>query len=135
MKSDDYFAGHFDGEGTLGLERNGVNRWRLRIAVCQCHRAVLYEYRERFGGRVRLKQKRKDKHRTQWVWVLDSQADVLRFLEAIENRTMEKREQIKLGLEWIRRRMALNRATDEFRDFGNRIAKELATLKHIDGAS
>lgn len=112
--SDEYFAGHFDGEGCIGLYwnkgapdmryRSGKRPgcWVRRVSVSACYRPILDEYADRFGGTVRRMRAASGNRRTKWEWAVQSMDEIEEILEALEPSLHEKREQAQLMLAAIR---------------------------------
>jgi hypothetical protein len=131
MPSIEYFAGHFDGEGCLSMERHG-NGWRLLASVKACHLPVLDFYKATFGGTVRQRAAGAT-HKMLWEWYTHNQSQLLNFLEAIGPFALEKKPQIHVALEWLRARKAFpkHRVPHSFIVYGNQCASFLMQLKRV----
>lgn len=131
MPGIEYFAGHFDGEGFLGMKRHN-NGWRLVVSVKVCHLPVLEYYKATFGGMIR---QRPDgaKNKMLWDWSLHNQPQLLSFLEAIEPFSLEKKPQILVAIQWLHARQAFPkyRVPRTFIEYGNQCAAELSRLKRL----
>ncbi len=114
----EYLAGFFDGEGSL---MRVTNSWRWRIAITQGTSGVLYDVRRMTGiGQVHRSKLRNSKWSPSWVYTVNRQRDVLRFLRLIAPHVVIKRElidvavyeteretlRIRLHREWLRVRDA-----------------------------
>ena len=134
MLSNQYIAGLFDGEGSVGIYRksNKCSRrgWCFYLLVqikLKYGTDVLYEIQKRFGGYVR---RRRD---GQVCWRCESML-ALNFLNAIKDYSRIKQAQILLAIEFQERkhnRVGKDLSDEEF-DWQAAVAKTLKWLKRSD---
>lgn len=106
-----YIAGFFDGEGSVSIARQRANGkadyHKVIVTLSQRakHRDVLDRVASDYGGRV-LVVSQKTRVSQNWAenakWQLQAKSEIERFLSAIEPYVIVKREQVRLGLEFIR---------------------------------
>jgi hypothetical protein len=109
-----YAAGLFDGEGYVGLAKDGA-RLRLRLEVSGCYKPALEKLAERWGGIV-YKDKRKDPAwRTEWKWHLGGRGDIAHFLSEVQPYLLEKRSQVGLVLAMLGGNVSREMADAELR--------------------
>jgi hypothetical protein len=108
----EYLAGFFDGEGSL---MRVTNSWRWRIAVTQATAGVLYDVRRMTGiGQVHRSKLRNSKWSPSWVYTVNRQRDVLRFLRLIAPHVIVKRGLIDTAVYEIEREMLRIRLRKEW---------------------
>lgn len=97
-----YITAFFDAEGSIGIDKYYV----LRVIINQAYKPVLEKIDKEFktvsGIKVHSKEgydKRGVHHKGAWCWRLNSN-DAISFLEYIYTYSIEKRHQIKLGIEY-----------------------------------
>ncbi len=97
-----YFAGLFDGEGTVGLYEMGAGQWSLRVAISMTDpRPVGLLYREYPEGKFYSKSyKNRPETRPYYVFGLHG-THTERFLREIEPYVILKQDQIKLGRSFL----------------------------------
>jgi hypothetical protein len=132
-----YLAGFFDGEGSVTIARvraNGLSDYhKIVVAVGQRakYREVLDRIQAEFGGYVMLRQQ-ESRVRHLWaehaVWQLQDKRGIERFLAAIQPHSMVKREQIRIGLEFVQTFTAAARARDSL----GRIRGKVLTSEEIE---
>lgn len=97
--SDQYFAGLFDGEGTLRISFNRT-QYQLFISLGMTDEVPVQALKERFGGWVEL---RSNSHNPNWspvwIWRGSSKAAIC-FLDATEQFLITKAPQAKLAREF-----------------------------------
>jgi len=109
-----YAAGLFDGEGYVGLSKDGP-RLRLRLEVSGCFKPALEKLARRWGGAV-YRDKRKDPAwRTEWKWNLNGRGDIARFCSEVQPYLLEKREQVGLVLAMLGGNVSREMADAELR--------------------
>jgi len=87
-----YWAGFFDGEGSVSINSDG----RVRISITQKSRPVLELAMEQYGGRI------SDTHGVDTsAWVVDAAKYVKAFLTDIYPHSVVKRAEIEVGLEAV----------------------------------
>jgi hypothetical protein len=85
----EYFAGIFDAEGTLSLQKNGA----FPISLEMANPDIPYLFYENFDGSVYTRQ-RKDRKQT-WTWKINSvNEQAINFLKSIHPYSLVKKEQI-----------------------------------------
>lgn len=93
--SDEYAAGFFDGEGTVGMYKNGLSSYRLQALVVQKNPAVLCEFQEKYGGIVSGPSNGK------YTWSASSSSNIHQFLLAIRPYVIEKAAQVELAIQYL----------------------------------
>jgi hypothetical protein len=93
----EYWAGFFDGEGSIGLYRNGNGVWHLRTQLTQNQSAastqVLGCMRDKFGGNISLRGTRA------YNWQLNS-AGAAHFLAELLPYLKLKFDQARVAVTW-----------------------------------
>lgn len=110
-----YFAGLFDGEGTIGVYGNGSrpsgkrDYWMCRLSIVGIYRPSIVEAHARWGGGFG-KQKRQALQRTPaghydpklcrqgWRWTLTHRHKIHAFLTDVLPYLREKRQQVEVAL-------------------------------------
>lgn len=94
-----YFAGLFDGEGTVGVHcsRKGLNSpsHTMRVSLAKTFEMTLLNLKEAFGGNITAIKR--PGFRQAWIWTLSSQK-AASFLESIRQFVRVKRPQVELAL-------------------------------------
>ncbi|MHC5939268.1 hypothetical protein [Nostoc sp.] len=131
MLPDAYFAGHFDGEGCLRMEKHH-KIWRLRISVRGAHKPVIEAYKEKFGGSI-MPRPDASTNKLLWDWYMVHQGNCLIFINSVLPFSMEKKEQLAIAKEWLNLRMAgnLRHPSQDLRDFGESCSIKMSELKKI----
>jgi len=137
--TNEYFAGHFDGEGYYFLYFTKQNYWQIGVAVGQCYYPILERYKERFGGHI-VSHRPKDKNKKlQHCWSRRSKDSVLSFLTAIEPFSHEKHKQILVLISWVKERQKVsttgrkgNELPESFHEYSQMCVAELKQLKKIE---
>lgn len=126
-----YFAGHFDGEGTIGMRSNGKS-FKLAIAVTNGYKPVLEKYQACFGGSVY--QSRNGTNKTLWFWRLTGYYACLNFMDCVLPFVMEKREQLQVARDFAVKRIeaSVTQPTDDIRQLGSDCHMKLQQLKKFD---
>lgn len=94
MPSNEYWAGFFDGEGSVSISHRG----NVQIKIAQKYPEILMLAKEQFGGNVGKKDR---KYMAGYHWTLCGKEKMSVFLKSIHPHTIVKREDISLGLEVI----------------------------------
>lgn len=96
-----YFAGFFDGEGTIsaGVTKRGMAKFS--VEVFQVRRAILDALCELFGGKVRVAREARGRQRRTHAWCLSGDG-AERFLRTILPHLRVKRREAELALEFRR---------------------------------
>lgn len=93
----EYCAGFFDGEGSIGLYRNGNGVWHLRTQVTQNQNAASTQLlgclRDKFGGNICLRGE------GAYNWQLNS-AVAARFLTELLPHLKLKLDQARVAVSW-----------------------------------
>jgi len=122
-RGDAYYAGFFDGEGSISIVRRKPHGHILHVDVGQVDRRPLDALKTRFGGTVQRQARHSYGQRDLWYWKVSARS-ALPFLEAVLPHLIVKREQAELALAFQRRRLqgadrrnagvvAVHRAADE----------------------
>ena len=76
--------------------------FRIVIGLSNTVPGVLYSIQEMFGGDICVSNRKKaTHHKTVWAWKVSGREVATRFLLAIEPYVIVKKEQVKLGLEYL----------------------------------
>jgi hypothetical protein len=131
-----YFAGHFDGDGCVGLYKHShSNTYTPVVAVRIAHKPVLDEYAKYFGRKVLDGYKAGLGDLKMWRWTLNGLADCLYFLKTLEPYLIEKKEQVVLTIEWLEwrlRKPSKMRYTQDSIEYSERLAQRIKSLKSVD---
>lgn len=104
MISDEYTAGFFDGEGSVGCSLGGGDGGKiptLRVTVSNTYLPVLEELHASYGGRIyRQKPVDASRHKVIWKWCLESTREVFIFLRAISPYLRVKQDVVNIVLEY-----------------------------------
>jgi len=95
-----YFAGYFDGDGSVDLRRKSAT-WHLAIAFNQTRPEALLRLHAVYGGTLQLREKHPPR-RHQLKWALTKREAVLAFLRDVQPFLLEKRREVALLLERYR---------------------------------
>ena len=99
----DYIAGFFDGEGSVGIYRNGQRSWHLRTQLTQnidrSTTALLSELRQRFGGNLATMRSPIYRASVAYNWQLNG-AVAAAFLREVLPYLRLKREQADFAIAW-----------------------------------
>lgn len=91
-RSNDYIAGFFDGDGCVQIGNDYV----LNVSIENKNFNILKYIQNFFGGSIY-----EDKKKCTWIWQIQS-SNSLEFLETIKHYMIEKEEQIKMAIEYLR---------------------------------
>lgn len=135
-----YVAGYIDGEGCIRAtkQRNG-NAHGVHVFITNTYLPFLKELEETFGGKVTIRNKQNERHKTIFQWRLSDRDSILRFLKAILPFIREKKKQAELLIEYcelpiLRSNRYSNNydKTIEARNKRINLAEEISALKKID---
>lgn len=141
MLSAAYIAGFFDGEGCIGIYKNGKQSHHLRIQLVQNKSAKVTEafilLQAHFGGS--FKGHNSPNGRQRYNWQLNSDKAVA-FLQMILPHLIIKRQQAEFALAWHKSRPSLKRDAKgrmtthapEQKAFDEKVATLLSALKKDD---
>jgi hypothetical protein len=93
--TDDYFAGLFDGEGTLRISFNG-KQYQLLASLGMTDRRPIDALHARFGGWIENRSNEGTGWKPVFIWRASSSGAVA-LLNAIENSLLVKQEQAKIA--------------------------------------
>lgn len=103
MSKAEYYAGFFDGGGSIGIYRNGSGVWHLRTQLTQnvgpAARDLLVELRGLYGGNLSLLQEGSVRKRAAFNWQLNS-ATAAAFLREIRPFLRLRAEQADVAMAW-----------------------------------
>lgn len=112
MMSDQYFAGLFDGEGSIGARMHWVrpngkysyHRLQINLSIGQAHATLplLMSIQAQYGGRMYTQKKREVSYQDQSRIIWSALNDMKSILCKIEPHLIGKREQAKLALWWLK---------------------------------
>lgn len=112
MLKDEWIAGFFDGEGSIGIYRNGQRTFHLRTQITQnasaATKEVLSALQNRFGGN--LARMRGDIYRGKMAfnWQLNGNVAAA-FLGVVLPHLRLKREQAEVAIAWQRQHLPPSR--------------------------
>jgi len=89
MKSDEYFAGLFDGEGSVSMSLRKDGYIGITVAIVMCDRAPVLACFERFGGSFEDGKYKTKTGRSVFRWVV-SNADAAEALEVLSSLCLVK---------------------------------------------
>lgn len=124
-----YFAGHFDGEGYISMQRRkqGIIP-RIVIGVKCTYRPILDMYAERFGGFVHFSHPGVNK--TLYSWHVKNFCEMLSFLQAVEPFLLEKQEQARCAINYLQQRLDCESHRNSLPEHIRALAFETQTLLH-----
>lgn len=100
-----YFAGFFDGEGCIQIEKSitkGTNtHYALRVSIEHTFIPVLELLRDAYGGGIVVAKKNMPHYKQKYVWKLNGR-DAHRFILDITPYLWEKKPQALLADEYVR---------------------------------
>lgn len=91
IMTDDYFAGLFDGEGTLRISYNG-QQYQLLISLGMTDERPVQAIKDRFGGWVELRTNEGTAWKPVHIW-RGSSKTAIAFLDAVEHALVVKKKQ------------------------------------------
>ena len=111
LRTEEYFAGLFDGEGTIGIYAVHKNNWCARLALVGTYKPMIEECQKFFKvGSIRT-QKRQVTHKTPtkeyayckqgWRWLVANKKDIKYILEKIAPFLIEKKDQVEIVLSYL----------------------------------
>ncbi len=135
-----YIAGYIDGEGCIrATKQSNGNAHGVHVFITNTYLPLLLEIKNNFGGKVSIRSKSSDKHRTVFQWRISRRKDIKLFLTIILPFLKEKREQAKLMLEYcdlpiLRSNRYSNNYADVLLARQKRIdlSEKISNLKKID---
>ena len=95
--SSEYFAGFFDGDGSMGIYYGGKGAVRMCIAT-NTYLPVLELYMDKYGGRINDKLPIRGQRKKCYQWTIGAKAAIRTFLEDIEPHLVEKKIQAQVML-------------------------------------
>lgn len=130
-----YVAGFFDGEGSVGLYKNGNGKYYLRSQLAQnvnCFSKQLFsELKAAFGGNVSVQT---TTHGEKFNWQLSGDK-LIKFLRELRPHLRFKHEQVDVGLLWkenqkpIQRDVSTGRILPGVDPFGEKAGDLIKRLK------
>lgn len=129
-----YLSGHFDGEGCIRLSKkySGNLRHQLTIAVSSANKPSLELYQKHFNGKIR--DKKHFTNKPMFIWQIRKQEDVFNFIESVLPFSIEKKDQLLLGKEWIEKRQneaKTVKLSNDFLLFSEMAADKFKQLKKL----
>ena len=107
MFSSEYLAGFFDGEGSVGIYRNGKGAWHLRTQVTQnitkWSKELFTDLVERHGGNLSAMRSPAYRRGAAYNWQTNG-AVAVAFLHTILPSLRAKKEQVQLAIAWYDQR-------------------------------
>ena len=111
-----YLAGIVEGEGTIGIEKGKIDKYRknhkyiLRLQVVNTDKRLLNWLKENYGGTVDIKSEAKENWRRVYQWRLGSKR-AYTLLKCMRPYLVFKKEQADLAIEFYQ--MTLRRIQSE----------------------
>lgn len=147
-----YFAGYFDGEGCVYLQRppkserhKPLARWPLRVELNQTQEHTVLEIHRVYGGSLTLDRleyadgstssRYSPKHRPFIKWMLAQTEAVVCFLRDIQSFLREKKAQVDLSLERFRTYLSPEEGQalyEELRNLKRRSLCPQAIARHVE---
>lgn len=106
MISNDYLAGFFDADGSVGIYNRTKTSYQVNISIANSGhhgRIICNEIKNRFGGSVVEAKSKKSTHRNVFWWRCSSTPKVKEFLEEITPHLIIKKDQALATLEFVDR--------------------------------
>lgn len=97
-----YFAGYFDGDGTITMRKHRMGHRYPVISFGQTRPNVVVALHEIYGGSLTLRDGENEKRRARLQWQLSQHGAVTAFLEDISDFTIEKKSGVASALAWCR---------------------------------
>lgn len=119
------FAGFFDSEGMVRINENRGSS-KLHASIENSNFPILDKYCKTFGGSIGDPKINKN-YKITWLWSITA-SNALNFLEQIHPYILEKREQIKLAIEFQNRRID-GTLTQEKAEY---LYRKIMELKHVE---
>jgi len=129
-----YFAGYFDGEGCVYVDKRSYRHsrntdyghWPLHVTFKQTVPGVVQSMRKLYGGHLRIEipAPERPKFRISLKWDLTRTVDALRFLRDIQPFVREKRPQVDLVLQKYKTPMNTQEGTE--------LREILSAMKHVE---
>lgn len=138
MKSLEYLAGLFDGEGCIkacnyaNKKKCGSYRyWGIRVEVANTELKLVECFKERFGGCIyTIPDNRKPQYKVLYRWCLPSQL-ARDFLEAIEPYLLgSKKKQAQLAVALQDTKPGKHKKPHGFETMQSKLANTIKVLKH-----
>ena len=131
-----YFAGHFDGEGSVLMALTRRARAHLRVSLTGAHLPTLQLYRRYFGGGIAVHGKKENlpaHYRATSCWQLTNISDCFAFLSTISPYAVEKKEQIETALRWLRERGRFSKSarSDALYELAQQTRERLKELRRV----
>ena len=136
MKKTDmaYFAGIFDGEGTVTLvkaQESSQERqtYHIRVQVVSTDEWLCQQLRFSFGGSVALHRKTEGNHKPAYRW-LATRTVATKFLVAIYSYSHLKRQRIDLALKFMAHKTKGGYKSQEYIDIEHDFKTLMLTMNH-----
>jgi hypothetical protein len=129
-----YLSGHFDGEGCIrfGVKSKERSMHRLSVSVSSANKKSLEMYCKYFNGKVVPKKHFTNK--PMFLWTIVNTEDMYNFILSVNPFSIEKKEQLELGLEYIEKRKYLGKTrtlSSDFIEYVNRLSLKMKELKRL----
>ena len=95
-----YLVGFFDGEGSVGIYKDGHGNYYCKVSVVNTFLPILKEYKEAFGGSIYKHISKEENHRQAWTWQIAGQS-ARPFLTTILPLLKEKFGQVQIALDFL----------------------------------
>lgn len=137
MKKTDmaYFAGIFDGEGTVTLAKTQISSpkqkltYQVRVQVVSTDEWLCQQLRFSFGGTVMPHRVTEGNHKPAYRW-LATRVVAKRFMLAILPFSHLKRQRIELALKFLEHKTGGGRKSREYIDFEADYKQNFLALNH-----
>lgn len=128
-----YVAGFFDGDGSVGVyvdrhkgkgrSANDMDKYHLRVNVCNQNKPLLLKFMELWGGNVNRQSRA-------YVWAIGANR-ALKFLKDILPYVVNKRDQVELAIGFQTNRTHTHRANRSDPEYGKSVSDKLKYLKRV----
>ena len=96
-----YFAGLFDGEGTVGIYSVRQEYWSVRMQIVGTHKPMIKALYDFVGdGSFTIQSKQKN-YKQGWKWCLSNRSIIKRVLLNITPYLIEKKEQAQIVIDYL----------------------------------
>lgn len=97
-----YIAGFFDGEGCICCVKSRNNNLRLRVTIVQRTSPVLRKIAKLMNcGKVHKKKTDSSYGNSLFVWYINDQVSLLKFIQVVLPYSIVKKKQLELGLKFL----------------------------------
>ena len=102
-----FFAGYFDGDGTVGTTSNTGNTRSVRVSISSVDPIILHELKEFYGGFIICAIRKNLRQNNLWLWYVCANK-ATKFLVDILPYLRIKKERARLAIEFQKANKILN---------------------------